>query len=108
MADISKIKVNSTTYDIKDATARSALAKEILFYSSQAVNVASNAQIMRIPSSGTDSKISTDTVVLECTFAAPANITSNVTWTSYSGYIAFTGTCTTATTANVTLGQKGN
>lgn len=82
--------------------------KEIQYYSAQTVSVASGAQIMRIPASGTSEAITTDTVVLNCTFANPANIASNVTWTSYAGYITFSGTCTTATTANVTLGQKGN
>ena len=82
--------------------------KEIQYYSAQTVSVASGAQIMRIPSSGTSESITTDTVVLNCTFANPANITSNVTWTSYAGYITFSGTCTTATTADVTIGQKGN
>lgn len=107
---------NITSYDhdtflgnISDLDTRKAdLANEIMYFTSQTVSVASSAQIMRIPSSGTNSSITTDTVVLECTFAAPANITSNVSWQSYAGYITFTGTCTTATTANVTLGKKGN
>lgn len=88
--------------------AKADLAKEIMYFTAQTVSTGSSAQIMRIPSSGTNSSITTDTVVLECTFAAPANITSNVSWQSYAGYIAFTGTCTAATTANVTLGTKGN
>lgn len=84
------------------------IENKVLYYYQQAVSVASSAQIMRIPASGTDSKISTDTVVLECTFANPNNIESDITWTSYDGYIAFTGTCAQATSANVTLGTKGN
>lgn len=80
------------------------LATEIMYFYQQTVNAASNAEMFRI----TNANVTTDTVVLECTFAAPANITSNVSWTSYSGYIAFTGTCTAGTTANVTLGKKGN
>lgn len=81
---------------------------KILYFSQQTVSVASSAQIMRIPASGTNSAITENTVVLECTFANPTAITSDVTWTSYAGYITFSGTCTAATTANVTLGQKGN
>ena len=80
----------------------------ILYYTSQPVSVVSNAEIMRIPTYGTDNKITTDTIVLECTFANPSYITSNITWTSYEGYISFSGTCITATTANVTLGKKNN
>ena len=90
------------------STNKANIVDEILYFTSQTVSVASNAQIMRIPSSGTNANITTNTVVLECTFAAPENITSNVSWTSYAGYITFTGTCVTATTANVTLGKKGN
>ena len=108
MADISKIKVNSTTYNIKDETARASIANKVLYYSTQPVNVATSAQIMRIPSSGTDSNITSDTVLLECEFANKNYITANVTWTSYTGYITFVGTCTAATTANVVLGTKGN
>lgn len=73
----------------------------LLYFYQQSVSVASNAEIMRI----TDSKITTDTVVLECTFADSGAIAPDVTWTSYNGYIAFTGTCTAATTANVALGK---
>lgn len=79
----------------------------VLYYTGQAVS-ATTGQIMRIPASGTSAAITTDTVVLDCTFAAPKNITSDVTWTSYAGYITFTGTCTAATTANVVLGNKSN
>lgn len=75
---------------------------QVMYYYEQPVNTATNAEIFRI----TSSKINTDTVVLECTFADPLYITSDVTWTSYEGYIAFTGTCTTATTANVTMAYK--
>lgn len=70
-----------------------------MYFPSQTVNVATNAEIFRI----TSAAITTQTVLVECTFASPAYITSDVTWTSYDGYIAFYGTCTSATTADVTL-----
>lgn len=89
--------------DLKDA-----ITNEILYFSGQTVSVATSAQIMRIPSSGTNSKITTDTVVVECYFENSHKISGDVTWTSYEGYIAFTGTCSSATTANVVLGKKGN
>ena len=72
------------------------------------VNAASNAQIMRIPTSGTDSRITTNTIVLSCIFADPSKITSDVSWTSNAGYVTFNGTCTASTTADVILVQKGN
>ena len=81
---------------------------DILYFYQQVVSAATEAQIMRIPASGTNSAITTDTIVLECTFADPGNISGDVVWTSYAGYIAFTGTCSAATTANVTLGTKSN
>lgn len=90
--------------DVADAQAR----KNILYYTNQTVSVATNAQIMRIPASGTSTDITTDTVVLDITFDDPSVITSDVSWTSYAGYILFTGTCTIVTSANVVLGRKGN
>ena len=88
---------------------RKANRDPILYYENQSVYVGSNATIIRIPyGSSLDYNISPDTIVLNCTFANPSVITSNVTWRSYAGYILFTGTCTAATKANVTLGQKGN
>ena len=75
-----------------------------MYYYEQTVNTATNAEIMRI----TDSRINTNSIILECTFADPSYITSNITWTSYDGYIAFTGTCVAATTANVTIGYTSD
>ena len=85
------------------------VTNKILYFNNQAVSAsATTGQIMRIPASGTNSAITTDTVVLECVFSNPSSITSDVSWQSYSGYITFTGTSRAATTANVTLGTKGN
>lgn len=98
----------STTQIATTAYVRGEVSKEILYFTNQSVSVATNAQIMRVPASGTNSAITTNTVVLDCVFGAPAVIVSDVSWTSYNGYITFSGTCTAATTANVTLGQKGN
>lgn len=90
--------------DVADAQAR----KNILYYTNQTVSSATNAQIMRIPASETSTDITTDTVVLDITFNDPSVITSDISWTSYAGYILFTGTCTAVTSANVVLGRKGN
>lgn len=76
----------------------------ITYFESQTTSVASNAEILRI----TDSSITTATIVLECTFANPSAISGDVSWASYNGYISFTGTCISATTANVTLADKTN
>ena len=71
----------------------------VLYFYNRTVSVASNAEILRITNSGIDA----NTVVLECTFADPSAISGTVTWTSYNGYISFIGTCTSSTTANVTV-----
>lgn len=106
MADVSQIYDTGSGVwrDVADATAR----KNVLYYTNQTVSVATNAQIMRIPASGTDSDITTDTVVLDISFNKPSYIASDISWTSYAGYVTFTGTCTAVTSANVILGRKGN
>ena len=76
----------------------------VTYFTSQTVSVASSAEILRI----TDTSITTDTVVLGCVFDDPSYISGDVAWTSYAGYISFIGTCTVATTADVTLGTKIN
>lgn len=68
----------------------------MMYYPNQTVNTASSSELFRI----TDSNISTQTIVVQAIFNGPV---TNVTWTSYNGYVAFFGTCTTATTADVTL-----
>lgn len=72
----------------------------VLYFFNRTVSVASNAEMLRIIDSG----INANTVVLECTFADASAIRGEVSWTSYNGYISFVGTCTSSTTANVTLG----
>ena len=104
MSYVDKVIKDNVSYPIQDTEARARLDKEILYFYQQGVSAATNAEILRI----TDSRITADTVLLNITFGTPANITSGVAWHSYTGYIAFTGTCTAATTADVVLGQKGN
>lgn len=87
---------------------KASINREILYFPSQNVGAGTNSSIMRIPSSGTDSRISTSTIVLECVFTNPNYIISDITWQSYNGYIQFTGTCSTQTSANVVLGYSGN
>lgn len=82
-----------------------AFEKEIMYFNNQPVSAATNAEIMRIA----DSRIDANTVVLECVFNDPKNITTSVAWNSEeAGKMKFTGTCTGATTARVVLGHKGN
>ena len=76
----------------------------VFYFTQQAVSSATNAEIFRI----TDPSITADSVCLSCVFADPSYIITDVSWTSYAGYISFTGTCTAATTADVVLVQKVN
>ena len=56
-----------------------------------------------------DSRITADTVVLNCEFTVPSAITSGVSWTTAAGYISLKGICTSSTCkVNLVLGQKGN
>ena len=84
--------------DLKDA-----INDEILYFTGQTVS-ATTGDILTI----SNAKITADYVLLECTFANPSYITTDLTWTSTSGSFKLNGTCTTATTANITLGKKGN
>lgn len=149
MADVSKISVNGTTYNVKDATARTAASNaataasdaqttansklsdapsdgseyvrkdgawavasgggggdvsNIRYFVSVPVSVATSAEIARI----TDTSITAKTIVMECQFTDPTKISGRIGWASYAGYIAFTGTCTQAINAYVTLAEKSN
>jgi hypothetical protein len=119
LQDALDAKQNTLTFDDVPTTASNnpvksngiydAFVKEIQYYYQLPVSSATDAQVLRIPTTGSDGKISANTVVLECTFANPEYIQSKISWSSYAeGYISFTGTCRAATTANITLGTKGN
>lgn len=48
-------------------------------------------------------KITADMHLISCTFGTPSYVTTNVTWTTYNGYIVFTGTSTTTFTGVTTV-----
>ena len=76
----------------------------IQYFTSQALSAASNAEILRI----VDSSITPKTICINIVIDNPSYVISDISWTSYDGYIAFTGTCTAVTTADVTLAKKQN
>lgn len=90
------------------ADVANAISSEILHFSGQAVSAATNAQICRIPASGTNSAITANHVLLDAVFANPTCIVPNFKWDTYDGYMTLTGTATAATTVDVVLGKKGN
>lgn len=110
MADVSAITANGITYDIKDEVARTEVEKsKILYYPNQTVTTQNTyGQILRIPSSGLDSDITADSVVLDCVFSLPTKIQSRIDWTSYTGFITLNGIVQSSVpvTANVTIGKK--
>lgn len=55
-----------------------------------------------------DARITANHVVVECVWGNPSYITTNVTATTSAGALVLNGTCTTATTATVTLVKKDN
>ena len=52
--------------------------------------------------------ITADHVLVSCVFASPANITTDVTWTTAAGSLTLNGTCSAATTADIVLVKKSN
>lgn len=56
-----------------------------------------------------DARITSDYVLLRCDIAEPRYIKEEPTWsTNTAGQFTLNGKCTVATTANITLGKKGN
>ena len=55
-----------------------------------------------------DAKITANHILTECVFANPSAITTDVTWTTANGSLTLNGTCTSATTATITLVKKDN
>ena len=103
------LAAGATAHDRSGAAIMGTLQEtSLLYFNDQGVNVASQAEIIRIPSSGTDESISTDTILVSCHVADRENVAPTITWTSYTGYMSISGTCTAATTADVVLGKKGN
>lgn len=96
---------NVTGATVKDAlnNLNGAINDKILYFTSQAVS-ATTGNILDI----SNAKITADYVLLEATFANPHNITTKMTWTTSAGHFILNGTCFAATTANITLGKKGN
>ena len=80
------------------------LENNTLFFKNVTVSVASSGQVV----SKSDDAITADHVLTEFVLANPSAVTSDLTWTTSAGKIVITGTCTTATTADITLVKKSN
>lgn len=53
----------------------------------------------------TDSRITADMRVIECTIGTPANVATDLAWTTAAGQITFSGTLTAATSIDLILGK---
>lgn len=53
----------------------------------------------------TDSRITADMRVIECVFGTPANVTTDLAWTTAAGQITFSGTLAGATNIDLILGK---
>ena len=80
-----------------------ALVNRNLFFKDQAVS-AMTGNILVI----SNAAITADHVLAECTWGNPSNITTDVTWTTAAGSLTLNGTCSSATTATITLIKKDN
>ena len=99
-------EIDSITTDIDSVSTK---INDKILYFSVPVATGQSVQIMQVPNTGTDSRITPNTVVLECSFENPNYITSDIQWSSdVAGVVTFVGTCTAVTNANITLGTKGN
>lgn len=99
MADISQIAANGTTYDIKDSVARAAQTNKIL--------TLSVGTFSSFPKTITDSRITTDMVVLDCVWGSPDAILTDVSWsTATAGRLVLNGSISGSTTATITLGRS--
>ena len=83
--------------------AQSSVDNKILYFRNLTISPASNEALLRIPASGSDNRLTTDSVVAEFNVQHPENIRGNLAWTSYNGYIQFTGTCSGSTLCNVVI-----
>lgn len=92
-----------STVDEQIGSLNEALTKQTLYFT----NVACAATTGNF-ATVSDANISADHVVVECTFANPSAITTDVSWTTANGSLTLNGTCASATTVNITLSKKGN
>lgn len=104
--DISHVKKVNITDELK---LKADFAKEILYFGTNNNNAMTiNVGINQIIGTITNSLITSNMVLLNCTFANPSYITSDIQWETNNGYITLLGTCIAETSADIILGLKGN
>ena len=84
--------------DLQDAA-----ENKVLFFANVACSATTGNFLTK-----SDAKITANHILTECVFANPSAITTDVTWTTANGSLTLNGTCTSATTATITLVKKDN
>ena len=98
MPDASQFTADGVTYDVSDAVARAALKNKILTLSVGAFSA--------LPLTISNSKITADMVVLQCTFGTPTAILSDIAWQTSAGRLRLAGDISGTTTAQIVLGRS--
>lgn len=94
-------RLDAAEADIDDL--QDAAENKVLFFENVACSATTGNFLTK-----SDAKITADHILTECVFANPAAITTDVTWTTANGSLTLNGTCTSATTATITLVKKDN
>lgn len=94
-------RLDTAEDDIDDL--QDAAENKVLFFQNVACSATTGNFLTK-----SDAKITADHILTECVFANPAAITTDVTWTTANGSLTLNGTCTSATTATITLVKKDN
>lgn len=97
------------TYDGTNWLMDNSNGKSVLYFTGQTVSSAEvEQQICRVPASGTNPAITADHIVINPVFRQPGYIISDVTWTTYDGYVTFTGRTSASTSVSFALIKKVN
>lgn len=94
-------RLDAAEDDIDDL--QDAAENKVLFFENVACSATTGNFLTK-----SDAKITADHILTECVFANPSAITTDVTWTTANGSLTLNGTCTSATTATITLVKKDN
>ena len=94
-------RLDAAEDDIDDL--QDAAENKVLFFANVACSATTGNFLTK-----SDAKITADHILTECVFANPSAITTDVTWTTANGSLTLNGTCTSATTATITLVKKDN
>ena len=86
-----------------DTTIADEIENRCLFFTGVTVSATTGTILSK-----SDSRITADHVLTNIVFNNTAAITTECTWTTDAGSLTITGTCTTATTADITLIKKNN